>query len=263
MRILDQLERKYGRHGIPNVTAGLIFLQVVAYVLSISRLEILQGLYLKPRLVLEGQIWRLLTFLAVPPITNAIFFAFLFWYLFYLMGTALENHWGTFRYNIYLLIGYIATVAVSFLVPDSLSTNLFWQGSVFLAFAFLYPDFVMYIFFILPVKIKWLALLTWIGYFYTLIFGSRPSRLLVLASICSFLLFFASDIRERIKTGKRHMEFQAKRIAQHSKKEAFHRCVVCGVTDITNPEMDFRYCPECKDTPGYCSEHLPNHQHIT
>ena len=262
MKILDQLERKYGRYGVPNVTVGLIFLQVAAYVLSISRLEILQGLYLIPRLVLEGQIWRLFTFLAVPPITNPIF-AFFFWYLFYLMGTALENHWGTFRYNIYLVIGYIATVAVSFLVPDSLSTNLFLQGSVFLAFAFLYPDFVMYLFFILPVKIKWLALLTWIGYFFTLVFGSWSSRLLVLASICNFLLFFASDIRERIKTGKRHMEFQAKGTAQHSKKEPFHRCVVCGITDITNPDMDFRYCPECKDTPGYCSEHLPNHQHIT
>lgn len=262
MRILDQLERKYGRYGVPNVTVGLIFLQVIAYILSISRLEILHGLYLKPSLVLEGQIWRLFTFLAVPPITNPIF-AFFFWYLFYLMGTALENHWGTFRYNIYLLIGYIATVAVSFLVPDTVSTNLFLQGSVFLAFAFLYPDFVIYIFFILPVKIKWLALLTWIGYFFTLVFGGWSSRLLVLASICNFLLFFAADIRERIKTGKRHMEFQAKRTAQHSKKEPFHRCVVCGITDITNPDMDFRYCPECKDTPGYCSEHLPNHQHIT
>lgn len=262
MKLLDKLERNYGRYSLPNVTLGLIFLQVIAFILSISRWEILQGLYLIPQLVMQGQVWRLITFLAVPPITNPIF-AFFFWYLFYLMGSALENHWGTFRYNIYLLIGYIATVGAAFLIPNAVATNLFLQGSVFLAFAWLYPDFVLYILFIIPVKIKWLALLTWLGYLWTLITGEWISRLMVLASICNFLLFFASDIRERIKTGKRHMEFQAKQTAERTRKEPFHRCVVCGMTDVTNPDMEFRYCPDCKDTPGYCSVHLPNHQHIS
>jgi len=262
MKILDKLEREYGRYGVPNVTLGLIILQVIAYILSISRWEILQGLYLIPKLVLAGQVWRLFTFLAVPPTTYPIF-AFFFWYLFYLMGSALESHWGTFRYNIYLLIGYAVTVGAAFLIPNAVATNLFLQGSVFLAFAWLYPDFLLYIFFIIPVKIKWLALLTWLGYLWTLITGDWISRLMVLASICNFLLFFASDIRDRIKTGKRHMEFQVKRTAERTKKEPFHRCVVCGVTDVSNPDMDFRYCPDCKDAPGYCSDHLPNHQHIS
>jgi hypothetical protein len=262
MKVLDKLERKYGRYGIPNVTLGLIFLQVIAFIFSISRWEVLQGLYLVPALVLQGQVWRLITFLAVPPITNPVF-AFFFWYLFYLMGSALESHWGTFRYNIYLLIGYIATLGAAFLIPNAVATNLFLQGSVFLAFAWLYPDFLLYILFVIPVKIKWLALLTWIGYLWTLITGEWISKLMVIASICNFLLFFASDIRDRIKTGKRHMEFQAKQSAERIKqKEPFHRCVVCGVTDISNPDMDFRYCPQCKDTPGYCADHLPNHQHI-
>ncbi len=84
-------------------------------------------------------------------------FAFFFWYLFYLMGTALERSWGTFRYNVFLLIGYVDTVGVAFIVPDVPANNAFLQGSVFLAFAYLFPDFVMYIFFILPVKIKWLG----------------------------------------------------------------------------------------------------------
>ena len=255
MKILDKLERKYGRYGVPNVTLGLIILQVIAYIFSISREEILQGLYLMPKLVLAGQVWRLITFLAVPPTTYPIF-AFFFWYLFYLMGSALESHWGIFRYNIYLLIGYVVTVGAAFLIPNAVATNLFLQGSVFLAFAWLNPDFLLYIFFIIPVKIKWLALITWLGYLWTLITGDWISRLMVLASICNFLLFFASDIRDRIKTGKRHMEFQVKRTAERTKKEPFHRCVVCGVTDVANPDMDFRYCPDCKDTPGYCSGHL-------
>ncbi|HSE40549.1 MAG TPA: rhomboid family intramembrane serine protease [Acidobacteriota bacterium] len=265
MKLLNRIERRLGEDwGIPNLTIILIILQVIVYVLSFANKDILIGFYLIPELVLQGQIWRLISFLAVPPITNPIF-AFFFWYMFYLMGTALENHWGTFRYNVYFFIGYIATVAVSFLIPGIPSSNGFLQASVFLAFAYLYPDFQILIFFLFPVKIKWLALLTWIGYLYTLIFVKEMlPKLLVVASIMNFLVFFASDIVQRIKTGKRQMEFQAKRQVERARQQQpFHRCIVCGITDQTNPEMDFRYCPQCKDTPGYCSEHLPNHEHRT
>ena len=265
MRILNRLERKFGSGGIPNVTLALIMAQVAVYIISKTSQnpdEILKAFYLYPALVMQGQVWRLLSFLAVPPITNPIF-AFFFWYLFYLMGNSLEQFWGTFRYNIFLFIGYIATVAVAFFFPNVAASNGFLQGSVFLAFAFLNPDFVMYIFFILPVKIKWLALITWIGYGITLIIGDWPTRWLVLASILNFLLFFWSDIQDRIRTGKRHMASQTTKFAQtKSEKVPFHRCVVCGVTDISNPDMDFRYCTQCAGTPGYCIDHLQNHEHI-
>ena len=85
--------------------------------------------------------------------TNRIF-AFFAWYLFYLMGNALEGHWGAFRYNLFLLIGYLVTVAVAFLYPYAAATNIFIGGSVFLAFAYLYPDFQLYIFFIIPVRLN-------------------------------------------------------------------------------------------------------------
>ncbi len=151
-KTLIKLEREFGRYAVARTTEGLILLQVITYVLTYARPEIVQSLYLIPAFVLQGEVWRLFTFLAVPPVTNPIF-AFFFWYIFYMMGTALEGHWGTFRYNIYVLIGFIATVALSFLTPASPATNAFLQGSVYLAFAFLYPDFQLYLFFILPVKI--------------------------------------------------------------------------------------------------------------
>jgi hypothetical protein len=266
MRWLNRLERRFGSGGIPNVTLALILAQVSVYIISRTSRnpeEIMQAFYLVPALVLEGQIWRLLSFLAVPPVTNPIF-AFFFWYLFYLMGNSLEQFWGTFRYNIFLLIGYVATVAVSFLFPNAVASNGFLQGSVFLAFAFLNPDFMLYIFFILPVKIKWLALLTWLYYGYVLIFGDWPTRLLVLASICNFLLFFWTDIKERARTGKRHMRSQTTRFANtKSEQQPFHRCVICGATDLSHPDTDFRYCTQCAGTPGYCVEHLREHQHIS
>lgn len=258
MDLLNDLERKFRRYAVSNITLYLILGQVLFFVFDMSGRFILERVVLIPDRVLAGEWWRLITFLFIPPLTNPIF-AFFAWYLFYLMGNALEGHWGPFRYNLFLVIGYLVTVAVTFLFPFSSATNIFIGGSVFLAFAFLYPDFTLYIFFIIPVKIKWLALLTWIGYAYQVLFGSWPTRLLVLASISNFLLFFGRDILWRMKTGKRAMATQARQFS--GKKEAFHTCAACGITDVSHPRMEFRYCPECGGL-GYCNDHIFNHEHI-
>ncbi len=257
MSLLDKLDRKFRRYAVPNVTLYLIMGQVLFFVIERSGRPVTDRLILDPGLVLAGEWWRLITFLFIPPATSPIFILFA-WYLFYLMGSALEGHWGVFRYNLYLLVGYIMTVAVTFLFHFS-ATNIFIAGSVFLAFAFLYPDFQLYIFFILPVKIKWLALLTWISYGYSLLFGSWSTRLFVLASISNFLLFFSKDISWRVKTGRRHMAEQARQFS--GKKEAFHTCKTCGKTDLSHPQMEFRYCSDCGGL-GYCKDHIFNHEHV-
>jgi hypothetical protein len=258
MNLLDTLERKFRRYAIPNLTLSLIIGQVIFFVFHMTGKFLLERVELVPELVLTGEWWRLLTFLFIPPLTNPLF-AFFAWYMFYLMGTALEGHWGDFRYNLFLLIGYVVTVAVSFLFPLYTATNIFIGGSVFLAFAFLYPDFQILIFFILPVKMKWLAILTWIGYAYQIITGSWSTRLLVLASISNFLLFFGRDILWRMKSGNRQMVTKAREIS--GKREAFHRCTVCGITEQSHPSMEFRYCPECGGL-GYCQDHIMNHAHV-
>jgi hypothetical protein len=270
MNVLDKLQRRFGRFAVPNVTIGLIACQAMVFVATLASTKpdvegaqenrLGQRLQLVPEQVLAGEVWRLATFVIVPPFGNIVGLLF-GWYLFYLMGTALEVYWGAFRYNVYLLIGYLATVGVSFLVPDQPASNAYLMGSVFLAFAFLNPDFELYIMFLVPVKIKWLALLTWIGYAWTMIFGGWLGRLLVLASVCNFLLFFAGDIVQRIRSGQRRMARQA---AQFGLKPPpyFHRCVVCGITDRTHPQMDFRYCSQCNGTCGYCQDHLRNHEHV-
>jgi hypothetical protein len=163
MNISDYLEKKFRRFAIPNITLYLITGQVVLFVLNLVGQFDLAFTLLIPELVREGQWWRLIAFIFTPPAAHPVFIIFA-WYLFYLMGNALEGHWGTFRFNLFLLVGYTVTVAVSFLFPAYPATNIFIAGSVFLAFAFLYPDFEILIFFILPVKVKWLALITWIGY---------------------------------------------------------------------------------------------------
>jgi hypothetical protein len=267
MGLLDKLDRRYGRFGVPNITIGVIVCQVVVYFCMLAQRAVPddspleQRLALIPLLVLHGEVWRLATFLIVPPMSNPICVGF-FWYLFYLMGSALELHWGTFRYNVYLLLGYGLAIGAAFLIPQVPANNGFVQASVFLAFAFLFPDFELCLFFLVPVKIKWLALLTWIGIFLTVAFADWASRVLALASVGSFLVFFGREILERAHAGRRRMAVQ---VAQLTRKEPayYHRCKVCGITDRTHPKMEFRYCSKCDGAQGYCSEHLRNHEHVT
>jgi hypothetical protein len=131
---------------------------------------------------------------------------------------------------------------------------------VFLAFAFLNPDFTLYLFFFLPVKIKWLALIQWIFYFLTIALGDWPTRLVTTAAVFNFLLFFQHDIFQRVKQGRRRMAMQAKVIADKHKPR--HVCRVCGVTNLSDPTMRFRYCSKCEGQCGYCMEHIRDHEHV-
>jgi hypothetical protein len=259
--VLDKLERRFGRFAIPNLTTILIAGQVVAYLAAQMNPDSLKRIALIPQEVLNGQVYRLLTFLVWPP-GSFLLFAFFFWYLFYLMGTALEYQWGTFRYNVFLVIGYIATVATSFLTPYAPVTNTFFLGTVFLAFAYLNPNFELRLFFILPVQIKWFALLAWITFALQFAAGPWTMRIQIAASLLNFFIFFGRDIYSRIKSGRRQMTLKSQRLsASRNEPGYFHICAACGLTDKVDPKMDFRYCSHCSRNEAYCSEHLKNHEH--
>jgi hypothetical protein len=134
------------------------------------------------------------------------------------------------------------------------------QGSVFLAFAYLFPNFEILLFFILPVKVKWLGLIQWISYGYLLIFGDWMTRLMTLASIFNFILFFWHEIYLRMKSGRRRMVQQVAKIKTANVPR--HTCSVCGVTDIIDPKMSFRYCSKCDGSLCYCANHIANHEHV-
>lgn len=259
MRLLDRLERKFRPFAIPNLTLVIIMGQTLAYILSQSNPRIVERMELIPSLVLEGEVWRLGSFCFVPPADN-LFFFFIAMMIFHMMGTALEQTWGTVRYNIFLMSGYIATVAVAFVYPDQAATNAFIGTSVFLAFAWLYPDYVFYIMFILPVKVRWLALLTWIFIGYSLIKGDMAIRLIVLAGIANFLLFFGPEIIQRLRSKGRRVQHQAKAASDARKPK--HECAICGVTDKSDPTIEFRYCSKCEGAPCYCENHIRDHEHI-
>jgi hypothetical protein len=259
---LNKLELRFGRYAVPHMTLVLVVGQVLFFIVGAGApaTGILNLMTLDAhRVVAQGEVWRLVTFLFIPPATHPVFLIFA-WYLFYLMGNALENHWGVFRYNLFIFIGWLATAAIAFLPPGMAVTNTYLAGSVFLAFAYLFPDFQILIFFVLPVRIKWLALITWLGYGWSLLFAQEwTERFTILAATANFLLFFGRDLAWKIRTGNRRMILQT--VALKDDRLPRHRCRVCGVTNLSNPDMDFRYCTDCKPAQCYCPKHLDMHAH--
>lgn len=273
MSFLSQFERRFGKYAVSNLTASIVICQVACYLMQLlGDPEFVTWLTLTPEAIRAGEVWRFFTFLCVPPALNEIFAIFYFWLL-YVWGRALEQELGDFKYNVYLLIGYIANIGVALIaLPFAelgfvLTESAFISTSVFLAFAYVFPDFELLLFFVLPVKIKWLALLMWFGCGLSFLAGLTHfsqggwlTCLLILASVCNFFLFFGRDLfqkahRTRQKATRNALETQRR-------KEPRHRCAICGVTDQVDPKMDFRYCTQCEGTPGYCTEHIHNHQHL-
>lgn len=264
--MIRTLQRILGWAAIPNVTLWIVALQVVTYLAVYlparggAPPDVVDRLLLVPERVWAGEWWRLFAFLLLPPLTNP-FFAFFAWYLFWLFGTSLEGSWGTFRYNLFLWIGWLATVLAALLTGQPAVTNAFLGTSVFLAFATLCPEFELRLFFLLPIRIKWLAWLTGMVLLWSFTTGTWDVRVTVLASVFNYLLFFAADLRDRIRHGFRRMRSDAVRMAR-PQPTYFHKCCICGITDRTHPEAEFRYCSQCDGHPCYCAEHLRSHDHL-
>ena len=263
-KLLNKIERIIAPITVPNITMYLVIAQTFVLLAGVLGKIDVNLLVFVPSLFADGDWWRIFSFVTIPP-GKGIMVAFAL-YLFYLYGNALEQHFGVVRYNLFLLTGYLLTVALAFVSPNSPATNLFLGMSVFLAFAFLNPDFTLHLFFILPVKIKWLALIVWVGYGFTFVTGygftfvtgGASARLGVLAATGNFLLFFGSDIVQRIRTGRRAVKQQVKRSKLKEELSGpMHKCSVCNRDSDSSTDLDFRYRTEGKKEVCYCGEHLP------
>jgi hypothetical protein len=271
MSILSRLDAKFGRFAVPNLTVMLIIGQVFMFVAQQldagqQGFHVLERIRFYPDRVLAGEYWRVLTFVFDPPVSNLLFAVF-FWYMFYLMGTTLEVTWGTFRYNVYLLIGYIASVVCTFAMYFAMGnvagihvSNGFLYGTVFLAFARFFPDFTLYIMFVIPIKIRWIAIFQWIGYVYGFLVGPWMIKAMIFASVVNYLLFFGGDIWRGLKQGHRRMRYQAR--ALQAPPRIVHTCRTCGITSDDAPHMQFRYCSKCAGDACYCPAHLTAHEHV-
>lgn len=280
MNWLDKLERKFGRYAISNLTVYLLAGYVIGEAIIYLMPDLLGWIVLEPALILRGQVWRIISWVLVPPTTRPISLLFLI-LLYYSLGTALERTWGAFRYNIYIFSGILFTVVAVFALYGILyaiygmelplsavglvSTNYITM-SIFLAFAAIYPDMEVMLYFILPIKMKWMALVYVVMALYYFITGGIVNRVAIAASLLNFVIFFLSS-RNMRRFGPREQARKA-RFKRQSRPHmtyangARHRCAVCGRTELDDPNLEFRFCSKCKGNYEYCQDHLFTHTHV-
>ena len=279
---LDRFCYKHPRLGIPGLMRYIVIGNVLVYLLdlfSIGGGAIGSGLFsFNTSAILSGQIWRLVTFIFVPYSSQGIFFFAITLYFYYFIGTALEREWGSNKFTVFYFFGVLLNILIGFLVGGA--SMYYVNMSMFFAFATLYPDLQFLLFFIIPVKAKWLA---WIdgAYFAIaviqyLLAGRFLLALIPIVAILNYLLFFASDIGNLFSGMKRRAQWKAQTRPSYggpkvvnfhdrktqAKENYLHRCAVCGKTDVSDPQMEFRYCSRCNGYYCYCADHINSHVHI-
>ena len=264
MRFLNKIERKLEKYAIKNMMIYIVAGNVIVFLADFIFADVTLSnlLRLSPFRIMNGEIWRLISFIFVPSYATVLSAA-LSLYLYYIIGLSLENHWGSFRMNLYYLLGMFASVVASFVTGFSVnaqSLNL----SLFLAFATLAPKMQLLLFFVLPVKVKWLGWAAWVWIAYELI--SAPgiaAKILVLVPTVNYLVFFGPSIikgfQRRGKSRIRKAKFE---VIRPSAKDYFHKCTVCGKTEKDDRSLEFRFCSKCNGDFEYCSDHLRNHEHV-
>ena len=282
MKFIDKLERKFGRFGIPNLTIYMIVCYVIGYALMIVNPGILNWLSLEPAYILRGQVWRLVTWVLYPPSTSGVlWFAIAVLFFYYPIGTSLERTIGTFKYTLYILSGVIFTILGAFILYFLLGGNVlvgnvfstyYISLSTFLAYAMCYPDMQVLLMFIIPVKMKWMAIFYVVIVVYEMIqyvmAGAWYLVIPIVASLLNFIIFYfgtkdfsrynPKEIHRRNEF-RRAMEPQG-RMKSGSGSVTKHKCAICGRTD--DPNLEFRFCSRCNGNYEYCQDHLFTHTHV-
>ena len=272
---LDKMERRFGRYAIRNLTMYLLAGYAIGYLLSFTMPQLLTYFTLEPALILKGQVWRLLSWVIIPPNDNIIFVIFMM-LLYYSLGNTLESYWGAFRYNVYIFSGILFTVIGAFIVNGliggvtgfgSLYSTYYINMSIFLACASIMPDYQLLLYGIIPVKMKWLAILDVVLLAVDAVQGGLIIRIVIIASLLNFIIFFFCNRNLRGHSAKqavRRKKFQ-KQISRPQNQYAGgakHRCAVCGRTELDDPTLEFRYCSKCDGNYEYCQDHLFTHEHV-
>lgn len=284
--MLNKLERKIGRFAIRNLSLYLIGGYAIGYVLSFFNGAI-SAINLNPYLILhKGQVWRLITWALVAPTSLQfssifeLFFTVIFLYFFYSLGSALERTWGTFRYNIYIFSGMIFTILGTFIfylypyLLDSVPTYE-WGAliayristyyvflSTFLAFATVYPDMKIMLYFIIPIKIKWLAIVDIVILIFDFIRYDAANKVIIISSLINFLIFFLTTRNyKRISPQEIHRKTEYRKQTKEAVKIHKHKCAICGRTEDDGDHLEFRFCSKCNGNYEYCQEHLFTHKH--
>lgn len=283
MKFLNKLERKFGRFAIPNLMLWVIGCYILGLVLYYVNPIALSYLTLEPYMIFHhGQIWRLVSWIIVPSEVN-ILFALIMMFFYFQLGSALERHWGAFRFNVYIIGGMVLTVIgaiILYFAMGQSSDSMGWYFStyyvnlsIFLAFALCFPDAKVLLMFVIPIKMKWLAIVYAVLAAYSGLMSNAPGRVAIIMSLLNFLIFFlmTRNFKSAYNPGQAKTRHEFQRQMHQAKHEhearsyqtggARHKCAICGRTELDDPNLEFRYCSKCNGNYEYCNDHLFTHVH--
>lgn len=273
---IDMFCYKHPGFGIPNVMLYIVAISLGVWILGLMDRSnvIVSYLAFSPQLILKGQVWRLITFVFIPQ--SYSFWELLFFYFYYWIGNVLEKHWGTGRFNIFLLSGILLTALYGFIIyfatKQSIPVGTYYiYLSMFFSFATLFPDMQVLFMFIIPIKIKWLAYLDAALFVFEMIATPFPFNLLPLVAMLNYFIFFGEDLVALFRpikaaNSKTTVNFnrEKSRIKYEQKNAEYtYKCAVCGKTDTDYPNLEFRYCSRCAGYHCFCQDHIGNHVHFT
>ena len=282
MNFMNKLERKFGRYAIYGLHKYVVGAYFIGMILSYLPGNFMSYLNFSMDYILRGQIWRLVTWVFCGT-GGGGFFAVLFLLCLLPMGQTLERFLGTFRMNVYLIggmllniVGGIVVYLVSSLIlgvglPVYLS-NYYILLSMFMALGILMPDATVNLYFILPIKMKWMLIVYYLELLYELYTYYSMGGIVVMAALGSqiifallnlFLFFYLSKVRLNRGQKKRQREFRAQMASEPRPGSGItrHKCAVCGRTELDDPNLSFRYCSKCTGNKEYCQDHLFTHIH--
>ncbi len=271
---VDRFLWKHPNFGIRNLMLYIVIGNALIYLLSMMDRSSTLVYYLvfSADRVLHGEIWRLISFVFVPR-TSSILGLVLMLYFEYFIGRLLEQAWGKGKFTVYYLLGMAFIILYSFVVRfifgrDVMADATYLNLSMFFVFATLWPENRVLLFFIIPIKVTWLAYAEAILYLYIMISGRT---LLPLIGILNYFLFCGDELYYRIQPLFRRFfghgaEFR--RSAKQAKRDVkalpyIYKCAVCGRTDTEYPELEFRYCSRCVGYHCFCEDHINSHVHFT
>ena len=280
MKRVDLFCYKHPRFGINNLMLYIVFGTLAVWLLSaMDRTNLLESyLAFDAAAVLHGQVWRIVTFVLIPE--SGGIWLLLFLYFYYFIGSTLEREWGSGRFTIYYLMGMLLTVVYGFATyfvtgRSYLMTANYINLSMFFAFATLFPDNRVLLFYFIPIKIKWLAIVDALYFVYAIFEGLGRGQgmmsFLPLVAILNYFLFCGDTLFRSVAPRSReqrqstiNFKRAARKINYEQKTRGYTRkCAVCGRTDTDYPELEFRYCSRCKGVHCFCQDHINNHVHFT
>ena len=262
---------KHPNFGISNLMKYVAIANVAFWLMNIMNPSFLQYIVFDPALILRGQVWRLVSFVFYPPNTGLL--ALLVFYFYYWIGSILEREWGSGPFTVFFFSGIVLTVVYGFVMYFALGYRIMLDSSylylsMFFSFAAMYPDMQVLFMFIIPVRMKFLALIDAVFFLISVLGNPFPINLLPVVALLNFFIFCGDDIKALLprKKSQSTINFrkESARIRYEQQSKLYtHKCSVCGRTDTDYPELEFRYCSRCEGYHCFCSEHINNHIHFT